>query len=220
MSYSKDWVPAIEAEFKTFGDNFCAEVAANKTAWGLDATDSTDIVAERTTYNNDYAVSSVKNHHTPLDTQATKEARAPYEARIRKMGMAMKTNTIMTDLNRTACGVHNDSDLHTLSPVADVAPPVQYERAGELGGNMDFGIPTSGEPVGQDGISVTFGFYVIGATAPKEADCTQTIMFKTKKGHVVFTDTHFGMAFVAFARYFNTRLVLGTVATKFEGIVS
>lgn len=220
MSDKKDWIPRGLADFKVFADTFCAEVAANKTAWGLDATDAAAIVGEHTTFNNDYALSSVRNNHTALQTQATQDARAPLEARIRKMGIPMKTNSLMTDVDRTACGVHNDSDAHTLSPVANVAPPVLYERAGDLGGNMAFGIPTGGEPAGQDGVSVTFGFYAIGTTAPKEADCTQTIMFKTKHGHVVFSDTHFGMAFVAFARYYNTRAVLGTVATKFEGIVS
>ena len=220
MAYSLDWVPAPIADFKVFADTFCSEVATNKTAWGLDATDAAAIVGEHTTFNDDYALSSVKNNHTALQTQATQDARAPLEARIRKMGIPMKTNSLMTDVNRTACGVHNDSDLHTLSPVADSAPPVLYERAGDLGGNMAFGIPTGGEPAGQDGISVTFGFYAIGATPPKEADCTQTIMYKTKHGHVVFSDTHFGMAFVAFARYYNTRAILGTVATKFGGIVS
>ena len=220
MAENENWIPRPLAEFKIFGDNFCAEVTANKVAWELDLTDAGTLIAKQTIFNDDYAISSVKGHHTSLETQETTEARPPYEAIIRKMGIPMKTNDLMTNVNRTACGVHNDSDSHTLSPVADVAPPVQYERAGDLGGNMDFGIPTTGEPVGQDGISVTFGFYAIGATPPKEADCTQTVMFKTKKGHVVFTDIHFGMAFVAFARYYNTRAILGTVAFKFGGIVS
>ena len=220
MSHNDDWVPPGITDFKIFGDNFCVEVAENKTGWGLNLTDATALVGEQTIFNTDYAISSVKASRTPLDVQATSDARVPYEARIRKMGMAMKTNTLMTDVNRTACGVHNDSDSHTLSPVAIVAPSVQYERSGNLGGTMVFGTPVGGEPAGQDGITVTFGFYAIGTTPPKEADCTQTIMYKTNSGHVVFSDTHFGMAFIAFARYFNTRAVLGTVATKFDGIVS
>ena len=220
MEHSEDWVPRELAEFKVFGDNFCAEVATNKTTWGLDEDDADTLAADKIVFDNDYAVSSVKGHHTSLDTQETNEARPPYEAIIRKMGMAMKTNDLMTDVNRTACGVHNDSDAHTLSPVAAVSPTVQYERSGDLGGNMDFGDPTAGRPAGQEGISVTFGFYVVGATKPTEANCTKTVMFKKKTGHVVFTDLQFGMAFVAFARYYNTRAVLGTVATKFEGIVS
>ena len=126
----------------------------------------------------------------------------------------------MTVVERKACGVHNDSDTHTQSPVAEVALPVRYERAGNMVDKMIFGIPVGGEPAGQDGISVTFGFYVIGTLPPKEANCTQTIMYKTKGGHVVFSDTHFGMAFIAFARYFNTRAVLGKLATNFDGIVS
>ncbi len=220
MSYSKDWVPEGLPDFKIFADTFCSEVATNKTAWGLDVTDAAAIVGEHTTFNDDYAISSVKDNHTSLEIKATNDARKPLEARIRKMGIPMKTNGLMTDVNRTACGVHNDSDSHTLSPVAIVAPSVQYERSGNLGGTMVFGTPVGGEPAGQDGITVTFGFYAIGTTPPKEADCTQTIMYKTNSGHVVFSDTHFGMAFIAFARYFNTRAVLGTVATKFDGIVS
>ena len=220
MPHRDDWIPAGLPDFKIFADTFCAEVATNKTAWELDSEDATAIVLEHKTFNDDYAISSVKDNHTSLETKATNDARDPLEARIRKMGIPMKTNPKMTDVERKACGVVNNSGTHTLSPVAEVAPPVQYERAGNLGGNMAFGIPVGGEPAGQDGITVTFGFYAIGTTPPKEADCTQTIMYKTNSGHVVFSDTHFGMAFVAFARYFNTRAVLGTVATKFDGIVS
>ncbi len=220
MEHSEDWVPHGLPEFKIFGDNFCTQVTANKTAWGLDVTDATALILEQTTFNDDYSISSVKSSRTLLDVQATNEARAPYEARIRKMGIPMKTNPLMTNLNRTACGVVNDSDSHTLSPIASVSPPVQYERSGDLGGELVFGEPVGGEPEGQDGVSVTFGFYAIGTTAPTEANCTQTVLFRKKHGNVVFSDTHFGMAFVAFARYFNTRLDLGTVATKFEGVVS
>ncbi len=220
MSYSKDWVPEGISEFKDFADNFGEEVATNKTAWGLEVTDTTALALELKTFDDDYAISSVKNNHTSLEIKATQDARAPLEARIRKMGIPMKTNAKMTDIDRKSCGVVNDSGTHTLSPIADIAPPVHYERAGDLGANLDFGIPTGGIPEGQDGVSVTIGFYVIGAKAPTEAECTQTIMYKTKHGHVVFSDTHFGMAFVGFARYYNTRAVLGTIATKFGGIVS
>ena len=220
MSYSKDWVPEGISEFKDFADNFGEEVANNKTAWGLEVTDTTALALELKTFDDDYAISSVKNNHTSLEIKATQDARAPLEARIRKMGIPMKTNAKMTDIDRKSCGVVNDSASHTLSPIADIAPSVHYERAGDLGANLDFGIPTGGIPEGQDGVSVTFGFYVIGAKAPTETECTQTIMYKTKHGHVVFSDTHFGMAFVGFARYYNTRAVLGTIATKFGGIVS
>ena len=220
MPHRDDWIPAATPEFILFADTFCDEVDTNKTKWGLDLSDATALALDYKTFKDDYAISSVKNNHTALEIKATNDAHALLEARIRKMGIPMKTNAKMTDLERKACGVHNDAGTHTLSPVTDVAPPVLYERHGDLGGNIDFGIPVGGEPAGQEGISVTIGFYEVGKTPPTEADCTQTIMFKTKHEHIVFSDTHFGMAFVGFARYYNTRAVLGTVATKFSGIVS
>jgi len=220
MAHNDDWVPHDLPEFKIFGDNFCSEVAANKTAWGINAADAAALPGEQTTFNDDYAISSVKNKHTSLDTQATQDARTPYEARIRKIGIPMKTNDLMTDLQRTACGVVNDSDSHSLSPVAITGPAVDAERSGDLGLKIVFGRLTGGILLGQDGVSVTFGFYAIGTTKPTEANCTQTVMFKKGVNFMTFAADHFGMAFVAYARYFNTRAVLGTVATKFEGIVS
>lgn len=220
MSNKKDWIPEPIAEFKAFGDNFCSEVTTNHIAWGLDATDSSELIVEQTTFNTDYAISSVKNKHTSLDTQATNDARAPYEARIRKIGIPMKTSGKMTDVERTACGVVNDSDAHVMSPIALVSPPVQFERTGELALELAFGIPTAGKPVGQEGVSVVFGFYPVGGTPPAEANCTKTVLIKKKKGGVIFSDANMGMAFVGFARYFNTRLDVGRVATRFTGIVS
>ena len=223
MPHSVDWIPAPIADFKVFADNFVSEADANKTDWGLDVIEVGHLVTEKVTFNADYAISSVKNKHTGLDTDATIMARAPYEARIRKMGMFMKTNTKMTNLERSACGVRNDSGSHTSAPVAGSSPTVQYTSAGRLGGHVTFLDPLAslgGRPVGQDGISVTFGFYTIGGTEPTEDECTKTVMFTKLSGGVVFTESHYGQAFVAYARYYNTRAELGTVATKFNGIVS
>ena len=101
MPHRDDWIPAGLPEFKIFADTFCSEVATNKTDWELNVTDAAAIVGEHTTFNDDYAISSVKDNHTSLEIKATNDARKPLEARIRKMGIPMKTNTLMTDVNRT-----------------------------------------------------------------------------------------------------------------------
>ena len=223
MPHSENWVPVPIADYKTFADNFVTEADNNKTAWGLDLDEVGHLITEKVTFNADYAISSVKKRHTSLDTDATLLARAPYEARIRKMGMFMKTNTKMTDLERSACGVRNDSSSHTSVPMATTSPTVQYVAAGRLGGHLTFldsVVSLGGRPAGQDGITVTFGFYTIGGTEPTEEDSTKTVMFPKLNGGVVFTETQYGKAFVAFAGYYNTRAELGTVATKFNGIVS
>ena len=220
MSHSEDWVPAPINEFIIFSDKFSTEVVTHGVAWGVNIDDSTELVKEKKTLKDNYAISVVTRQHNSLDIQRTNEARVPYEARIRKMGMAMKTNTLMTDLDCSSCGVVNDSTTKTQSPIADVSPVVQYERSGNLGGEVVFSDPAAGKPIGQDGVSVSFGFYVINATPPTEAECTKTVLITKKHGKIVFEESRNGMAFVAYARYINTRLVLGTVATKFGGIVS
>jgi len=220
MNEENDWVPRPIDKFIIFSDNFCKQVVTHGKDWGTDTDDSGLLITEQKTFKDNHAISSVPQQHTTLDTQKTNNSRKPFEERIRKVGMTMKTNTKMSDDERTACGVVNDSTMHSLSPVATVSPVVEYERAGNLAGEMLFSDPVAGKPDGQNGITVTFGFYVIGSTPPTEANCTQTIMFKKKHGIVVFDQSHFGMAFVAFARYFNTRLIVGSISTKFGGIVS
>ncbi len=134
----------------------------------------------------------------------------------------MKTNTNMTDEDRNLCGVVNDSGTYTLSPVADVAPFVQYLRTGMLGGMMTFIDPVSelgGKPNGQDGVVVTFGFYVPGGVVPAEEDCTQTIIGSRRKRGVIFKSTNMNKSFVGYARYKNTRNILGTIAFQFFGTV-
>ena len=215
-----DWIARPVEEFKIQGDNFCAEVLAHGTTWGVNADDATELPKEQKTFNDNHAISVMPMNHTSLDIQKTNASRVPYEARIRKIGIPMKTNSKMTDLERSACGVVNDSTSNTQSPIADVSPVVQYERSGNLGGEIVFSNPEAGKPDGQDGVSVSFGFFVIGTTPPTEAECTKTVLFTKKHGKIVFEESRNEMALIAYARYINTRLVLGTVATKFGGIVS
>ena len=76
------------------------------------------------------------------------------------------------------------------------------------------------KPDGQDGIKLTFAFYKFGKRIPKEASGTFTIYLTKCNGKVIFPEYKLGMAFVGFARYFNTCGIVGTIATRFEGIVS
>jgi hypothetical protein len=181
------------------------------------------LVTEKGDFHIKYGISSIKKKHTTLDTDATNEVRAVYEARIRKMGMVMKTNTKMTNIERSACGVVNDSTSHSSVQQALVSPTVQYAGAGRLGGHLTFLDPLvslGGRPDGQDGVSVTFGFYPVGGSEPTEEDCTKTVLFTRLNGNVVFSEAQYGKAFVGFARYYDTRGELGSVATKFNGIVT
>jgi len=225
MSSSKDWVPDGINEFKTFGDIFCTQASANKTAWALDTAKVTAMLTQQGTFNGYYDISKDHQTRSSVDTNNTNNARVPYEQSIRDIGQhEMKFNSLMTDTEREACGVPNNAGTHTPASIETTSPVIQYASAGRLGGKITFapaGSGTSGaKPEGQQGVRIKIGFYKQGDAVPTEDQCTQTEIVSNSPASIVFADSNYGMLFVGYARYFNTRKQMGTVATQFFGIVS
>jgi hypothetical protein len=225
MSNTPDWVPRSIDDFKIFGDNFTTQATTNSVAWGLDADEVANLLALQKPFNGFYDISKIKQSRTQQDTENTNNARVPYEKAIREMGQyGMKHNSLMTDANRTACGVPNDSGSHTPSPIAEIAPVIEYESAGRLGGKITALKPgktrSHAKPEGQAGIMVKFGFYKQGDAVPAENACTQTELLSHSPDYIAFDENKFGMMFTAYARYINTRQQPGTIATMFGGVVS
>jgi len=225
MSDSKDWIPDGINEFKTFGDTFCTLASTNKTTWGLDTQKVADLLTQQTKFNGYYDISKDHKSRSTVDVENTNDARVPYEQSIRNIGQhEMKYNTLMTDTERTACGVHIDSGTHTPAPIETTSPVIQYAPAGRLGGKVTFAPVGSGysgaKPEGQQGVRIKIGFYKQGDTVPTEDLCPQTEIVSNSPASIVFSNDYYGMMFVGYARYFNTRKQLATVSTQFFGVVA
>ncbi len=224
MAKKTDWVPATYELFQPFALNMKDKANTNKLIWKLVDTTVTDMAADVDDFVSDYAISSIKKTRSSNDVNNTKKSFKKARGSVRGMGIVqMKNNLNMTDEDRNLCGVINDSGTHTLSPVTDLFPVVIFSRSGELGGRMAFVDPDrlgGGRPDGQDGISIMFGFYPQGTTPPLEADCTLNRVYTTKTGSVTFPTGSMGKCFIGYARYYNTRNILGTIAFSFKGIVS
>ncbi len=224
MAQTVDWVPKTYELFQPFSLNIKERAIANKLIWKLVDTTVTSMAADVDDFVADYLISSKKKTRSSNDVNNTKKSFKKARSSVRAMGIGqMKNNLNMTDEDRNLCGVINDSGSHTMSPVTDSSPAVIYSRTGELGGKMVFVDPESvagGRPDGQVGTSVMFGFYPIGGTQPLEAECTMNRLYNTRLGGVTFPPAALGKSFIGYARYYNTRNVLGTIATSFKGIVS
>ena len=223
MAVNRDWVPKQIDKFKIFADNLCKKAKDNAGKWQLDAGEVASLLVLRAIFNRYYRISSIKNTHSVQDTENTKGARKNYQKALRTMGIKrMKNNPYMTDSDRFVCGLNNNAYTHTLSPVADTSPLIDFNNNGDLGGKIVCIDPKSHKackPEGQDGIWITFGFHKAGKAIPPETDCTLTIQLSKCHGKVVFPQKYKGMPFVAYARYYNTREILGLVATQFFGTV-
>ena len=221
MSKKVDWLPRKISLFIPFAGNFANQATTNKVAWGLNSANVATVGSQNTTTAGFYAISSVKASATPDDRKNTNDAIKAQKKTMRLIGIGqMKYNVLMTDSQRTICGVINDSGTHTQSPVANVAPTVIFTRTGILGGKLNFTDAVTllgGRPAGQDGISIAFGFYVPGTTPPLEVDCTQTVVFSKNISFIVFAATNLNKLFIGYVRYKNTRNILGTVASQVFG---
>lgn len=221
MAKKHDWVPRKIGKFRTFAGDFYEAADDNQLAWNLIGDNVTALGELFTTFDDFYDISKNKATRSKIDTKNTDDARKPLEKAIRKMGInEMKNNPNMTNSEREAIGVTNDSDTLTDAQVMSVSPGVEFTRKGILVGEWDF--DPKGLPDGQQGIIVKIGYYT-GAEddkEPAEEDCTQTDLF-SKAPHVfIFPPKKKGMRFIAYIRYINTRKVKGKAATIYRGIVS
>ena len=225
MAKDKDWIPSNMEEFRNFADNFCYEANTNKVPWVLDADDVLALLAFKVIFNPLEDITKVKTSRTSEDIERTDGARVGYEKMIRHIGInQMKNNPNMTNDERTACGVHNDSGTDTPAPIENTSPVIQAANKGSLGLEIRYspaGTSASNAlPDGQFAVVVKFGFYKKGDPVPTEKQCTQSEILGKSPAHVTFDADNFGMLYVGFARYLNTRKELGTVATAFYGVVS
>jgi hypothetical protein len=190
---------------------------------GIDAGEVATLLSWRLTFNGYYKISTIKKVHSKTDTNNTKDARKTYQKLLRQMGIGrMKRNIFMTDRDRMACGLNNNANTYTLSPVAKTSPLIDFRGRSGLGGTVISLDPDSHKackPLGQNGIRVTFGFYKPNQAKPLELDCTFTVFLSKCFGKIVFPTQSLGLLFVGYARYYNTRNILGLVATDFSGMV-
>ena len=224
MSHRMDWIPTKNKDFKEFSDTFCAASKANQFTWFLITDNVKALLALQVNYLKYYAVTAIKNGFTGLDTANTQNAKDLLLAAIRAMGInEMKHNSKMTDGNRDSVGVHNDADTHTAAPIETSSPVIQTSKQGSLGMGLRYSPAgnrkSSALPDGQMGIIIKFGFYKIGNTVPSEKQCTQVEIIGRSPAFITFSDLNFGILFVGYARYLNTRKQLGLVATTFNGVV-
>ncbi len=224
MSHRKDWIPTKNKDFKEFSDTFCTAAKANQFTWFLITNNVKALLALQVNYLKYYAVTAITKGFTGLDTANTQNAKDLLLAAIRAMGInEMKHNSKMTDENRDSVGVHNDADTHTASPIETSSPVIQTNNQGSLGMGLRYSPAgthkSSALPDGQMAIILKFGFYKKGDTVPSEDKCTQMEIIGRSPAFVTFLAENFGMLFVGYARYLNTRKQLGLVATTFNGVV-
>lgn len=225
MGGNKDWIEQNVAAFYEQTNTFGKLANLNKTAWHLSGTRLDPFNTEKTAFDTMYAISKDKANRSELDVERTGEARIPLEKSMREIGQfEMKHNIFMTDSERTSCFVHNDSGTHKPAPIMEVAPGVQTKLTGNFGleiRTFEAAKPkNNGKPKGQEGIQVKLGFYLKPDAIPTEEDCTQVVLLTKSPQGMVFPTSKIGMFYVGYARYFNTKKQMGTVATVFYGVVS
>ena len=222
MKKQKDWVPKGVAAFFVFSNIFSAKANAKQVDWKLVTDNVTALMKLRGIYVGFYTISSNKRNCTPTDTQNTRDARVPYMAALRTMGIKeMKFNVNMEDVDRSSCGVVNNSGTNTPATIANVSPVVTKKVLSDLNMKLIFTDPqTTPALTGQHEVLIKIGFYAVDKPIPAEAECILSMVMNTKSGVITFDPSKKGMLFVGYVRYINTRKQVGTAATTFSGVVS
>jgi len=224
MAVTRDWIPKQIDKFKIFADNICDRSSVNAAKWHLIQNEIDKLILLQKKFNKYYKITSVKNTYSLVDIQNTRDARKPFQQALRHMGIVrMKMNDFMTNADKMSCGINISTTVFTHSEVANISPIIDIEHLGELNMQIVFINPnthTACKPKGQAGMIVTFGFYKNGNPVPTEKECTYTLSLSKSFSKIVFPESAKSMMFVGFARYINTRKMIGTSATQFFGVVS
>lgn len=102
---ANDYIPARDADFINWSANFETLIAADPTAYGLDAADATAITAADTAWSAAYTAATDPSTRTPSTVAAKDVARQNAEDVMRPFAMQINANPAVTDQQRTDLGL-------------------------------------------------------------------------------------------------------------------
>jgi hypothetical protein len=113
MSQAAPYIPAKDADWSNWLNNFATLIAASPATYGLMAGDSTTITAQKTAWNSAYALVTSPSTKTPATVQAKNTEKAIALAIIRPYAITISINAGVSSANKIALGVNPRTSTKT-----------------------------------------------------------------------------------------------------------
>jgi len=119
------YIPAKDADFNNWLNNFSTLLTANPTTYGLTAPDAVAVASVTTTWNTAYETATNPDTRTSPAVAAKDAARASAEATVRPYAQQISKNAAVSTEDKTAIGVN----IPNFSPVP-IPPPTTFPQLG------------------------------------------------------------------------------------------
>ena len=163
-----DYIPAGDAEFDVWENNFVAYATANAVALGLDPlVDIPPLATAETTWDADFAANASAQAAAESARQAKDAARAAFEGVIRPLVARLQASPDVDDAERAALGITVPDRIATPSEIPATRPVVSVDTSERLQHTVSFAdaaTPTrTAKPKGVMGVEI---WVKIGGAAP------------------------------------------------------
>jgi hypothetical protein len=207
-----DYIPAADAEFHAWQQNFVSVANANLAGLGLVAGDMTPITAAQTTWGTTYPAHVTAAAAATSARTAKDGARAAYVALLRSLVRRLQASPQVDDAERAALGITVPDPGSTPVGPPTSRPVVAIECAGRLRHTLNFtdeGTPTrKAKPAGVLGAEVWVNVQAIGQPTPTDPATFTFVALDTR--------TPFPMEFDAADGGKNANYLLRWVSTTGE----
>lgn len=203
---ANDYIPARDADFAGWSENFATLIAATPTNYGLTAGQAAPITAANTTFQTAYATATNPTTRTSPAIAAKDVARADAEVLERQIAMIVRNNPAVSDALKTGLGLTIPKTTPTPIPAPTTPPQLLFVQATPQNATLayrDTGSPAGkAKPAGAIGVELWRNVGVTAATDP--AQCSFVGIYTKAPFGQAFTAGEVGKIATYFAR-FSTR---------------
>jgi|SRR5579862_9695979 len=123
------YIPAPDADFDNWFNNFSTLITASPTTYGLVSGDATTIAASFTAWHTKYVAATDPTTRTSPTVAAKTAQRALSEQLVRPYAISISQNPAVTNLAKTAVGVNLPNTARTPVPPPTTAPALSLASA-------------------------------------------------------------------------------------------
>ena len=202
MSTYPTYIPAKDALFATWLENFSTLLTAAPATYGLTAPDATAVDAVNTAFQAAYALAIDPPTRTSVTVADKDAARASAEAVVRPFAVTISRNAAVTDGNKTAIGVTVPSVTPTPIPPPANAPSLALVSAISLVQTLSYkvaGQTGKAKPFGSIGVEIFRSVGTVAATDP--AQCAYIGTYTKSPFKQTYSSGDQGKIVTLFARY-------------------
>lgn len=165
------YIPAADADFQNWLDNFNTLLTAAPADFGLTAPDAVIVDGVYATWDAAYTLAIDPSTRTPVTVASKDAARASAEAIVRPYAVSISLNPAVTNGNKVAIGVTVRSTTPTPIPAPVVAPVIALVKANPLVQQLQItptGASNKAKPAGCIAIEVARSVGTVAATDPAQ----------------------------------------------------